>query len=250
MSHGTFQDHFSKGSSDYARYRPTYPRRLFAWLASQVRQRRRAWDCATGNGQAAVALAEFFAEVVATDASAEQLEHAAPHRRVVYARAAAETSGLPPASVDLVTVAQAVHWLDFDAFWAEVRRVLVPGGVIAVWCYGTFHGEPAVDALLQRFYDETVGPFWPPERRFIDDAYRTLPFPFEEIHAPELALEETWTLEQLLGYLGTWSATRRCREATGEDPVEALRGEIAAVWGDPDRPRRLVWPLHLRAGRR
>jgi len=196
-----------------------------------------------------VALAEHFEEVVATDASGEQLARAASHPRVSYREATAEASGLAAGSVDLVTVAQALHWFDFEAFYAEVRRVVVPGGRIAVWCYDTFRGGAGLDEVLVRFYTEIVGPYWPAERQLIEDGYRSLPFPFEEIPAPDFQIEARWPLERLEGYLGTWSASRRYRREVGSDPLERIRPELAAVWGDPRRARRLVWPLHVRMGK-
>ncbi len=160
----TFADHFSAASADYARYRPDYPDRLFAYLADRAPGRRRAWDCATGNGQAARGLARHFAEVIATDASAQQIASAPPHRRVSYRVAPAEDSGLPDESVELITVAQALHWFDRPRFWPEARRVLVPRGVIAVWCYDLLSIDAEVDAVVGRLYRDVVGPYWPPER--------------------------------------------------------------------------------------
>jgi SAM-dependent methyltransferase len=244
----TFQDHFSARAEQYAACRPGYPAELFAFLADVAPDRRLAWDCATGSGQAALGLAEHFARVVATDASASQIAHAEPHARVAYHVAPAEASGLTDASVDLVTVAQALHWFDVDAFHAEARRVLVPGGVVAVWSYGgvTFD-EPAIAALVRRFARETVGPYWPPERRLVDDGYRTIAFPFAELAAPSFTLAQRWTLVELAGYLRTWSATARYVAAHGHDPVDALEAALREPWGDATRTVR--WPLALRVGR-
>ncbi|HYH43912.1 MAG TPA: SAM-dependent methyltransferase, partial [Burkholderiales bacterium] len=159
-------------------------------------------------------------------------------------------SGIPAASVDLVTVAQAVHWFDFDRFHAEVRRVAVSRAIIAVWCYGMHRlDDAAIDAALDRFYEDVVGPYWPPERRFIDEGYRTIPFPFEEIAPPGFEMVETWSLPRLLGYLRTWSATSRYREVHGTDPVAALGEELAALWGSEGEMKRVRWPLALRVGR-
>lgn len=245
----TFKDHFSGHADDYTRYRPCYPQALFAWLAALVPQHERAWDCATGNGQVATGLAEFFGEVIATDASGAQVAAAKPHQRVRYAVAPAEHSGLAAHSVDLITVGQALHWFDFDAFYAEALRVLKPGGVLAAWSYGLMQITPAVDAAVWRLYEPIVGPYWPPERRYVEERYRTLPFSFPEIEAPELAMEALWTLEQLIGYLGTWSAVQRYRRECGTDPREEVADELSAAWGDANASRKVVWPLFMRVGR-
>jgi len=245
----SFRDHFSARAATYAACRPTYPDALFDWIAGLVTRRDVAWDCGTGSGQAAVALAARFAHVHATDASAAQLAHAVPHARVSYAVAPAERSGLPERSVDLVTVAQALHWFDVDAFYAEVRRVLRPSGAIAVWTYGDVHtGDAALDDRLHRFAHGTLGPWWPPERAHVDAGYRTLPFPFHEVEAPSFVLEHRWTLPELAGYLRSWSATLRWQAAHATDPVAPLEAELRPLWGDPDRPRTVIWPLVVRAG--
>ena len=246
----SFRDHFSGHSADYARFRPDYPAALFEYLAALVPSRRRAWDCATGNGQAAVALAEWFDDVVATDASARQIENARPHPRVHYRVAAAEDSLLPAGSMDLITVAQSLHWFDLDRFWAEARRVLVPAGVIAVWAYGLFRMSPPIEAVVRRLYVEIVGPYWPAERGEIERGYETIPFPFLEQRPPVFRMRKQWTVADLLGYLRTWSATRRYLEARGEDPVALVEPDLRAVWGGPpERPRPAVWTLQLRVGR-
>lgn len=246
----TFRDLFSGGSGAYAAFRPAYPRALFEFLAGLTARRARAWDCATGSGQAATALAEWYERVDATDASAAQIASAAPHDRVLYRTAPAEASGLPDASIDLVTVAQALHWLDRDRFFAEARRVLAPGGVLAVWSYALARVTPAVDTVVETLYRETLGPDWLPERRLVEDGYASIAFPFEEIAAPPFVIEQHWTLAGLLGYLGTWSAVQRHRTRTGVDAVAAAAEALGAAWGRPGRRRRIVWPLAVRVGRR
>jgi hypothetical protein len=168
---------------------------------------------------------------------------------VRYQRAPAEASGLAASSVALVTVAQALHWLDRPAFYAEVRRVLVPDGVIAVWTYGLIEIAPDVDELIRTFYDRTVGPYWPPERALVETGYRTIDFPFAELPLPTLHMEAALTLEQLGGYLGTWSAVLRYRAAQGRDPVPELLERVRTGWGGPQRPRTVRWPLTARVGR-
>lgn len=246
----TFQDHFAPVAGAYADFRPTYPSALFDWLASQAPGRARAWDCACGSGQASVDLADRFDQVWATDASLAQLADARPHPRVDYRKAPAEACGLPDASVDLITVAQALHWFDRPRFYAEARRVLKPGGVLAVWTYGVQRlDDPAVNTLVQHFYHDTVGPHWPPERALVESGYQGLEFPFAEWPAPSFTMQADWPLAQLLGYFASWSATGRYRQATGEDPVAALAKPLARVWGDPARPRTVTWPLAIRVGR-
>ena len=244
-----FKDHFSSASDRYAAYRPDYPAALFAWLAGQCAERDTAWDCATGSGQAARGLAPHFRQVVATDASTEQICHAGHHPAIDYRVAPAEASGLADRCIDLVTVAQAAHWFDLSAFYAEAARVLKAGGAIAVWGYGRMLLPGEMDAPFQRFYAETVGPYWPAERALIDDAYRRLDFPFMEIEAPAFAIEVAWTLPRLLDYLSTWSAVKRFQAARGHDPLPPLLAELAPLWGDPETARALQWPLFLRAGR-
>lgn len=250
MTEPGFPDHFSPLAARYAAVRPTYPAELFDWLATLPARRGRAWDVGTGSGQAAVALGERFAEVIATDAAEAQLAEAAPHPRVRYRRAAAEESRLDDASVDLVTVAQAVHWFELDRFYAEVRRVLAPGGAVAVWCYLGVNLSAAIDRVVAHYYHDVVGPYWPPERAAVEDAYRSLPFPFAEIPAPAFRIRQRWDLARFAGYLGTWSASRHWSDAHGgADPLAEIAADLAAAWGDAGEEREIVWPLGLRAGR-
>jgi SAM-dependent methyltransferase len=246
-----FHDHFSSLATHYAAFRPSYPRALFEYLAAICPARRLAWDCACGSGQASVSLAEHFESVLATDASAAQIAAATADPRVLYRVARAEESGLESASADLVTVAQALHWLDLAPFYTEVTRVLRPGGVLAVWTYGALHGDDdAIEAVLAGFLQDVIGPCWPPERALVDSGYRTLPFPFPEIGTPEFAMEQSWTLPHLLGYVRSWSATSRYVARHGVDPVIALEASLQTPWGEPHRMRRVRWPLSMRVGRR
>jgi SAM-dependent methyltransferase len=244
-----FPDHFSGHAADYKAYRPVYPPALFQFLADVAPRRDLAWDCGTGNGQAAVALAGHFDRVIATDASANQISQAEPHPRVEYRVGPAEAAPLADGSADLVTVAQALHWFRFDEYYAEVRRVARPGAVLAAWSYDLCWVNPAVDPVLERLQTDFVGPCWPPERAWVDARYETIPFPFAEVPAPRFELTAAWDLPRLLAYLGTWSATKAFQKAHGFDPLERLRPEFAAAWGDPATPRTVRWGLNLRVGR-
>ena len=248
MSEAAFKDHFSAHADAYARYRPDYPPSLFAWLAEIAPSRGRAWDCATGSGQAAVALAEHFAEVIATDASEKQVRSAAPHPRIAYRVAPAEDSGIDTASVDLITVAQAVHWFDIPAFYREAERVLKPGGVLAVWAYAVFASTPEIDRVVDHLYRDVVGPFWPPDRGMIERGYEEVVLPFEPVTPPPFAMEKPWTAEDAIGYLGTWSATRGFIQAHGYDPVATVRDDLLRAWGEGTVTVR--WPLYLKVARK
>lgn len=248
MTEATFEDHFSRGSAAYAAFRPTYPEALYDWLAAAAPRRDLAWDCATGNGQAAVALAKRFVRVVGSDASAAQIAAARAAPGVEYAVFPAEDAALAEGSVALVTVAQALHWFDHERFYGEVRRVLAPGGVLAAWAYELFRIAPAVDAVIDAWYRGPLDPYWPDGRRHIEAGYRTVPFPFEPIAAPAFEMAAEWTLEQVLGYLSTWSAVTRYREAVGADPLALVRGDLVAAWGEPALARPVVWPLSLLVG--
>ena len=242
-------DHFSAVAGHYARSRPTYPPELFDWIAQACTRRDLAWDVGAGNGQASVGLAARFARVLATDLSEGQIAHAVPRERIEYRVAPADRSGLTEASADAVTVAQALHWFDLDAFYTEVRRVLKPGGLIVAWTYGVLHVEgESVEERVSHFYHRVVGPYWPAERRHVENGYAELPFPFAALAGPAFAIRLSWTLEDLLGYCRSWSATSRCQKATGSDPVIALEAELAPVWGERGRSRRVTWPIAMRAG--
>jgi SAM-dependent methyltransferase len=240
---------FSTVAREYANFRPGYPPELFAWLARISPSREAVWDCGCGSGQASLALAEHFSAVHATDVAPEQIAAAKPNPRVHYSVAPAEHSGLADGSMDLVTVAQALHWFDVTAFYAEARRVARPGAMLAVWNYPRPQfQDPELDRRFFAFYSEVVGPYWPPERRHIESGYRTLPFPFEEIEAPEFGLELTWSLEQVVGYVSSWSATARYRKALGADPVPHLRETLTGTWPADSASVPIRMPLILRIG--
>lgn len=246
-----FVDRFGRVAGGYARWRPRHPADWLAALARCCVRHDLAWDAATGTGQAATALAEHFEAVVATDASAQQIAAAEANVRVEYRVEPAERSTLGARTVALVTVAQALHWLDLERFYAEVERVASPGCVIAAWCYGRPEAEErGVSARLRAFHDLEMGPWWPAERRAVLEDYRSLAFPFPTIAVADHAITARWSLGELMGYLGTWSSVTAYRDARGEDPLPALEADLLATWGADARERRLIrWPLASRVGR-
>ena len=240
---------FSTEAAEYVHLRPTYPDELFAFLATVVPSRAFAWDCATGNGQAATHLAGYFGRVVATDESGEMIAQAPRDPRIIYRVAEAEDSGLDDRSVDLVTVASAIHWFDLDKFYAEVRRVVKPGGTIAAWTYYTPVFGNDVDVLIERLEHEVLADYWDERLHYVVDEFHDLPFPFEPINAPRFRTDMRWNMEDLLGYFETWSSSVKYRQATGAHPTDLIKGELTRVWGDPEQKRGLHFPLYMRIGR-
>lgn len=243
----TFPDHFSSVAAQYAASRPRYPAELFTWLASIAPSHSLAWDAGCGSGQASVALAPHFARVIASDASPQQIANAEPRANVTYMVAGEVNAGLPDRSVDCVTVAQAVHWFEREAFYAEVDRVLVPGGLFAVWGYALATITPQIDALVLPWYLDTLGAWWPPERGHVESAYRDIGFPYAPIEVPPFVMKVSWTRQQFADYLATWSAVKECRVQTGSDPLVPMRDALARVWAD-DTVHDVRWPLTLLAG--
>ena len=244
-----FIDAFSDMAKQYASARPTYPAALFECLAELAPATRCAWDCDTGNGQAAFGLAEHFDSVQATDASAEQIGQALPHPRVHYYVAPAHATGLPDRSVDMISVAQALHWFDLDRFYAEVRRVARPRALLAVYGYDWFYLSPEIDPIVNRWLLRPIESYWLPNLRLLWHRYRTIDFPFAELPEPRLAMYQSWNLDEMLSYYRTWSAARGKIAAEGEHFLADARTALAAVWGDPDRRRTAVMPIITRLGR-
>jgi SAM-dependent methyltransferase len=242
-----FKDHFSGQASAYQKYRPDYPPALFTWLASIAPGRLLAIDVAAGSGQAAVGLAAHFDRVIATEPSAAQLAEARAHPRVDYKKESAESISVDSACADLLTAAQAAHWFDWPRFTAEAVRVLRPGGVLVIWSYGNCEVAPEIDGLVADFSRDVVGPYWPRERRHVDEGYRDLVLPFPPLDAPAFEMQARWDADAMLGYLDTWSAVRRCRSRSGRDPLALLVAPLTAAWGDG--ARELRWPLTFKAGR-
>ncbi|HEY0230831.1 MAG TPA: class I SAM-dependent methyltransferase [Dokdonella sp.] len=242
----TFKDHFSGHAPGYRDARPLYPEALFDWLAKAAPDRDLVWDAGCGNGQASVALAARFARVRATDPSASQIGHAEARANIDYRVEPAERCSLPDRSASLVTVAQALHWFEFDAFFAEVRRVLKPRGLFAAWAYSDCRVTPAIDRLKDRVYIDLVGPYWPPERALVEAGYATIPFPLDAVATPSFDMSVDWSAGQFLAYLRSWSATQRYRKDAGADPVEQIEHDMRSAWGDGVRA--VHWDFHLRCG--
>jgi ubiquinone/menaquinone biosynthesis C-methylase UbiE len=243
-----FIDHFSEKADRYAQARPTYPDALFDFIGANAPARERAWDCATGNGQAAIGLARVFGQVEATDASEQQIANAMQAANVRYSVQPAEATHFAAASFDAVCVAQALHWFDLDRFYPEVNRVLKPGGIIAVTGYDWTHITKEIDFVFERHLLAKIKPYWPAQNTLIMQGYRTVPFPYEEIEAPPFAIEVRWTLQQFLAYAETWTATRRYIAENGRAAIDDTAQALSKVWGD--EPVRLAtMALRLRCGR-
>lgn len=242
----TKRNWFHAGGAAYAQFRPTYPPELAAWLATLPARRELAVDVGCGNGQLTVQLAADFPVVVGADLSAEQLASAHRHPRVRYVCASADALPAADGTTDLITSAQAAHWFDLPRFYAEVRRIAAPGAVLALITYGRQELDDELNPLFQGFYRDGIGPFWPPERQFVDDGYRTLDFPFEEIDTPPFEIRTEFDLAGLLGYVATWSATRHAEETGRSDVLERFAQDITGAWGDPQVKRPARWPISLR----
>lgn len=242
------KDNFSSQSAEYAVYRPTYPQELYDFLFSLVSEKDAAWDCATGNGQVARILAQHFQKVYATDISEKQLSQALQLPNILFKVESSDRADVPDDSFDLVTVAQAIHWFNFEAFYAEVKRTLKPDGVIAVVGYGLMLIDKKVDQVIHKLYEDILGKYWDSERRYIEEGYKTIPFPFEEVTAPHFQIKTTWSFSQMIGYLNTWSSLQHYKKANERNPLEYLMTELKDAWGD-DAEKEVRFPILLRVGR-
>lgn len=240
------KDLFSEHSKLYSQFRPMYPNALYEFIFSQVTNFDTAWDCGTGNGQSARVLNKKFKKVLATDISAKQIEQAYQADTIFYSVCGEKTS-FDESSIDLVTVAQAIHWFNVDAFYQEVNRVAKPNAILAVWGYSLLSINPEIDPLLYNFYKNVVGSYWDKERHLVDEQYKTIPFPFEEIPTPDFDFSFEWTSEQLAGYLTTWSATRKYMQVNEVNPVIKLMEDITPLW--KENSMRVTFPLFVRMGR-
>ncbi|MGD8326807.1 MAG: class I SAM-dependent methyltransferase [Sphingomonadales bacterium] len=245
----TFKDHFSKVAQGYQTYRPTYPKELFQALIPHAPAHDCAWDVGCGNGQASRKLADYFDHVIATDASAEQIASAPPHPKIDFVVAPAEQTSIPDRSVDFILIAQALHWFDFDRFFAEAKRVAKKDAVIAAVAYETFSCRDDIDGVIREFYEGDIAPHWPPERRHIESGYMTIDFPFQEITLPKLYMTAQWSLDDVMGYFSTWSAVNRYMADTGNNPLINVDQRLGALWGDRTTKRDIRWPITIRFGR-
>jgi len=241
------KDYFSGNSSKYSRFRPSYPDEMLQQIISFVENKNIALDVATGNGQVAVKLADFFEMVYATDISENQLQHAPQISNVIYKKMPAEHTDFADNRFDLITVAQAIHWFDFDAFYKEVYRILKPDGIFAVLGYGFFSTNEDSDKILWRLYEDILGSYWYPERKYLSEGYQTIPFPMEEIVNKNFANLYTWTFDQLIGYLETWSATANYKDYNHENPIDLVYDELKVSWEKGDK--KVTFPMFLRAGK-
>ena len=242
-----FKDYFSQVSQNYRTSRPAYPSELFKYLSGLCPQNQLAWDCATGNGQAACELANHFSAVVATDASQAQIDKATAHQLIEYRVVPAENSGLAESSTDLITVAQALHWFDIKQFTKECQRVLSPDGILAVWCYKRLSISPEIDQIITDFYFGEIGEFWPVERQMVENGYADIELPFQEIEAPQFTMQANWTIEHLINYLTTWSAVSQYKQHHNRNPIDLIEAPLKQAWGNPETVYSVEWPLMLRA---
>lgn len=249
MSEDSAKNPFEKGGSDYARFRPTWPQALADALAELCGSTRHALDVGCGNGQFSCLLANRFDRVTATDPSAEQIENAFQDPKVDYRQESAETIGLADDSVDLIVAAQAAHWFDLDAFYAEARRVACPGAVIALVSYGVPELDGEVGKRFHDFYWTEIFQYWPAARRHVEDGYATMPFPFPELAVPGIAIERDWTLGELLGYISTWSAAKAARKAGAQAVIDVFAEDLKRLWGPDETLRTVRWPINGRIGR-
>ncbi|MEQ9466346.1 MAG: class I SAM-dependent methyltransferase [Ekhidna sp.] len=242
------KDNFSTQSADYAKFRPVYPQELIDYLLSLTEAHEICWDCGTGNGQLAVQLAETFQQVYATDISEKQLSNATQRGNIAYSLQPAEETNFPDQHFDLITVAQAAHWFDHSRFNREVKRTLKPDGVIALFGYGLVKIEGEVGEIITRFYWEVTNPYWDPERDHIEEEYRTIPFPFEQVkNVPSFAIRNQMTLDQLTGYISTWSAVQHYIRKNGHSPIEKLNEDLSKVWHSG--MLEVVFPIFTKIGR-
>jgi ubiquinone/menaquinone biosynthesis C-methylase UbiE len=241
------KDNFSDKSSEYARYRPLYPDQLFEFLYTKVNNYTYAWDCGTGNGQVADQLAEKFTKVVASDISQNQLNHAVGKENIEYVVSSAEHTPFADNLFDLITVAQAIHWFDFDAFYKEVFRVSKNGAVLAVWGYGLVTVNEKVDKVIGMFYRDIVGKYWDKERKYIDERYTTISFPVEELPVEKFQIIQQWDLQHFIHYINTWSSVKKFKQAEKSDPTEKLFVDLKKIWHEESR--QITFPIFMRIGK-
>lgn len=240
-----FKDLFSHDSTSYSKHRPGYPESLFSYLAS-ISHPQQAWDCATGSGQSAIRLAKYFQSVIATDASESQIKSAQKRENIHYYAATAEKSAIQSKSIDLITVAQALHWFDLPAFTTEIARILKTDGILAVWSYNLLTVRPDIDKHINHLYGSILNQYWPVERKIVENGYISVNFPFVELSVPRFHMSAEWTLEQLISYLSTWSAVNAYITSNNQNPVDLIYHELRQSWGNIYVQRAVAWPLTVR----
>ncbi|TGN09431.1 class I SAM-dependent methyltransferase [Leptospira ilyithenensis] len=242
------KDQFSKKSDLYVKFRPSYPKEVFDFILNLVSAKNLAWDAGTGNGQIAEVLSTYFDQVVATDISEKQILNAKKNEKIIYKVESAEKTCFPDDHFDLITVAQAIHWFDFSAFYSEVRRTIKRNGILAVIGYGLLETDPEIQKWILHFYSGILGKYWDKERRYIDENYKTIPFPFEEIPVPTIFNDFEWTIEQMIGYLETWSAIQNYIEEKNENPLDSVLNDLKSLWGE-GKKRMVRFPILFRVAR-
>lgn len=245
-----FKDYYSAHSKDYANYRPDYPIELFQFLSDNTQHHDQALDCGTGNGQAAVLLSPFYHNVLATDASSKQISNAIKKDNITYLQTIAEKCPLGDHSIDLITVAQAFQWFDFDAFFNETNRTLKPNGLIAIWCYNLQEINPAIEKVIMKLYVDILGPYWPEERKYIVHGYSNIFFPFNMIKTPNFKIVKNWNFDQEIDYLSTWSAIQRFENEKNKNPLDLIYDDLLSAWGNKNKELKIIWPIKLLAGRK
>lgn len=242
------KNNFSNQADLYARFRPNYPAELYEYILGEVKHKRIAWDCATGNGQVAVELARQFSQVEATDISQKQLNHAVPATNINYQASLAESTPFPDNHFDLITVGQAVHWFNFDEFYKEVNRVAKPMAVIAIWGYGLIQAEETINNVILDYYSHEIRPYWDIERKHVDNRYTDIPFPFSNIQEQSYKMQKKWTITQLDGYLNTWSAIQNFIKQEGYNPVTHFIEKIKPLWPKENQTIEFIFPVFLKCG--
>jgi hypothetical protein len=241
-----FKDHFSYDSSSYSKHRPGYPDALFSYLSTISQQHKIAWDCATGSGQSALQLAKDFQTVIATDASESQIRNAYTQENVLYTVASAERPGIKESSIDLITIAQALHWFDLPAFSSVVECTLKEGGILAAWSYNLLTVRPDIDKHINHLYSDILNQYWPAERTIVENGYNNVSFPFKELAVPEFNMTIIWSFQQLISYLSTWSAVNAYTTRNNQNPVDLIYDNLLQSWGNIDGIRQVAWPLTVR----
>lgn len=242
------EPYFSPQSNKYVEFRPEYPASFIERIANLTQGKNLAWDCGTGNGQCARRLKNYFNQVIATDLSADQLSHATPLSGVRFHQSPAESCPTPDSSVDLVTVACAIHWFDRDRFYSEVRRVLKKEGAIAVWTYFMPQVDSGLDPIIRRYYIDLLAPYYPPQTLLYRNEYRDLDFPFRELKIAPEPIVESWSGDKLLGFMGTWSARMSCLQKGDPDPLALIYPELREAWGNLASEKKVRIPLYARVG--